>query len=424
MRTILDCNNLWSPTGGGVRRYHLEKMQEYARRDHHRHVFLTPGQAPAQAPRSDKVILEPVASLPQPGPGDYRWIVRAQILVDAIRKYEPDVIEVGSPYLLPDLVRRALRQIPMARRPVVVGFWHADYPRTYVNRSLQPFSRPVARLAESAAWGWARRTYGRFDAVFVASQWIGERMRKRGLNRLFWTPLGVDTQSFNPKHRSVELRKRWTGSRPERPVLFFPHRLQEEKGIKCLLKAYEILDAKGAAPILVIAGDGPDRAMVQAFAQRYVDVHYVGYIKDQSELVAHYASADLSVSLSAFETFGLSTAESMASGLALVSADEGGAAELVQDSGCGSTVPYGDPHALSAALLELLRSGNLVELGQRGRRYAEQLSWSKCLDRQLNAFEQLIAARQAGRAIEPGFYLGRGPQDKTKAQGAGARVKA
>lgn len=405
VRTILDCNNLWSPTGGGVRRYHLEKMREFARRQTHRYVFLTPGQPPSDVPSGDHVILEPVESLPQPGPGDYRWIVRTKILIDAIQKYRPDIIEVGSPYWLPDLVQRALRRLPIQQRPIVVGFWHADYPRTYVHRGVARFSERAAQKAESAAWAWARRTYGRFDGVFVASQWIGERMQARGLNRLFWTPLGVDTEAFSPKHRSVDLRKAWTGSRPERKVLFFPHRLQEEKGIRWLLSAYEILDRKGKAPILVIAGDGPDRQKVQAFARRHAQVHYVGYINDQAKLAAHFASADLSVSLSAFETFGLSTAESMASGLALVAADQGGAAELVEGSGCGDTVPYGNVPALASSLERLLGRSDFFELGVKGRRYAEQLTWERSIDRQLDAHEQLLAARRAGRPIAPGFYL-------------------
>lgn len=405
MRTILDCNNLWSPTGGGVRRYHLEKMREFARRGTHRYVFLTPGKAPSAAPRSEHVILEPVPSLPQPGPGDYRWIVQTQILRQAIERYQPDVIEVGSPYLLPDLVQRALRRLPAARRPVVVGFWHADYPRTYVHRSLQSVSGRLAQAAESAAWAWARRTYGRFDAIFVASQWIGERMQKRGLSRLFWTPLGVDSQAFSPAHRSDELRKSWTGSQPNRKVLFFPHRLQEEKGIKCLMAAYEQLDRRGVAPVLVIAGDGPDRNKVEAFARRFAQVHYLGYIKDQRELTAHYASADLSVSLSAFETFGLSTAESMASGLALVAANQGGAAELVEASGCGLTVPYGDASALASALERLITRPDFAELGQKGRAYAKELTWARTIDRQLDAHEQLLAARASQRQIPPGFFL-------------------
>lgn len=343
-------------------------------------------------------------------------IIRAKILQDAINKYQPDIIEVGSPYILPDLVQRALRKVPAARRPVLVGFWHADYPRTYVHRGLQHLSKRLARSAESAAWAWARRTYGRFDGIFVASQWIGERMQKRGLQRLFWTPLGVDAERFSPEHRSVALRRSWTGSRPERKVLFFPHRLQEEKGIKCLLSAYEMLDQKGIAPVLIIAGDGPDREKVKAFARRFANVHYVGYINDPYKLAQHYASADLSVSLSAFETFGLSTAESMASGLALVAADQGGAAELVNGARCGKTVPYGDPHALAQALQELMDDPDFASLGQRGRRYAEQLTWARTIDRQLEAHEQLLAARDAGRKMSPGFYLrGTWPQRSASA---------
>ena len=42
MFTIVDFNNFWSPSGGGVRRYHLQKMAFYEHQKEGLSVFVMP----------------------------------------------------------------------------------------------------------------------------------------------------------------------------------------------------------------------------------------------------------------------------------------------------------------------------------------------------------------------------------------------
>jgi alpha-1,6-mannosyltransferase len=108
--------------------------------------------------------------------------------------------------------------------------------------------------------------------------------------------------------------------------------------------------------------------------------------------------------LSKFETFGLSTAEAMASGLAIVAADQGCAAELVEDSGAGLTVPYNDSQALAEAILELIREARLPERGAAGRAHAQKLTWDATFERELLFYREILAAKRDGLPVSAGFH--------------------
>jgi alpha-1,6-mannosyltransferase len=223
---------------------------------------------------------------------------------------------------------------------------------------------------------------------------------------VFYTPLGVHANRFDPGKRDPEVRARIEAGAPERAAIFFPHRFSEEKGIRNILGAYEILRQRVTPePALVFAGTGPDEALVLAAAQKWPHVHHLGFLDSIDELSKWAASCDLAVALSAFETFGLSTAEAMASGLAVVAADQGAAGELVTDSGCGLTVPYGKSDALAAALERLIREGNLRERGLRGRAHVLPLTWERCFERETAFYQAIVATHREGKRLSPGIRI-------------------
>jgi alpha-1,6-mannosyltransferase len=215
----------------------------------------------------------------------------------------------------------------------------------------------------------------------------------------------VDTHRFSPRHRDDSLvRKRRAGA-SDRATIFFPHRLCEEKGLGQLLEAYRLLQQRlPHAPALVIAGTGPEQSRVEEAARQHRHVHYLGYLRSRRELARQYASADLAGALSPFETFGLSTAEAMARGLAVVSADEGAAAELVRDSGGGLTVPYGDAAQLARALESLITEGGLRRRGAAGRAHVRRYCWKSCFDNELRHYRELVDLHRRGARLAPGLH--------------------
>ncbi len=402
MLTVLDVNNFWSPTGGGVRRYELEKARVLGAMADVRFVFALPARTSWTEQRSEKVVFEHIGNT-LPSPGEYRNIVLPGELRRVVERHSPDVIECGSPIFLPPLMKLVSAKLDPA--PAIVGFWHADFPRTYTGLGMRLLHPKLEPYGERLGWWWMKKALRRFDAIFVASRWVGDNLLRHGLDRLYYTPLGVDSETFHPKRRDPALVDRFRAGNPKRAILFFPHRLSEEKGVRNLLAAYELLTRRmDPVPALVFAGTGPDRKLVERAVATHEHVHFVGYLDSRELLAKHFASSDICPSLSKFETFGLSTAEAMASSLAIVAADQGCAKELVEDSGAGLTVPYNDSRALADAIVQLVSEDRLRERGEAGRAFAQQLTWDATFERELRFYREIIAAKRAGRRIDPGFH--------------------
>ncbi len=146
--------------------------------------------------------------------------------------------------------------------------------------------------------------------------------------------------------------------------------------------------ALAAAPRarLVIAGDGPERQALERMA-RSLDVaprcEFRGRV-DDTTLLALYARARMVLVTAADEDYGYVALEAFLSGKPVLTvSDAGGPLEFVEDGRTGLVTPP-DPGALGAALkLGWERPEALEEMGGRGRRVAEGISWDDAVSRLL-----------------------------------------
>ena len=115
-------------------------------------------------------------------------------------------------------------------------------------------------------------------------------------------------------------------------------RLAPEKNMALGERAYRAMQEARPSVRLVVVGDGPARAALQAALP---DAHFTGALRGP-ELARHYASADVFLFPSRTETFGNVVLEAMASGLAVVAFDEGAAREHVRPQINGLLARKGD----------------------------------------------------------------------------------
>ncbi|MCK9183410.1 MAG: glycosyl transferase family 1, partial [Fibrobacteraceae bacterium] len=108
---IVDFNNFWSPSGGGVRRYHLERMKFYKNRTDTLLIFAEPDSKTYTEKISDGLIIEHIKEFKFPGNWEYRFIWKEGKILPVLQKYSPDIIEVGSPYILPKAVSKACNKL-------------------------------------------------------------------------------------------------------------------------------------------------------------------------------------------------------------------------------------------------------------------------------------------------------------------------
>ena len=384
--TILDCNNFWSPSGGGVRRYHLEKLDFFMNQTDVRYVFVMHDNKTYTEQIGKLTFIEHIQVPKAWGNWEYRYLLRRSPLERIVLKHTPDIIEVGSPYILPSIVQSIVKRNKLKTK--VFGFWHADFPVTYVGRFLKklPF---LQKVCIHIAWQFARHTYNQMHGILVASHFIMNRMKENGLFNLHYSPLGVNSQLFHPNKKDDQLIQELKADSPDRLILFFPHRFSKEKGLHILLKAYEILiETMEVEPALVFAGAGPYENWVKEYTKKYRHVHYLGFIHDKEVIAKYYASADIGFALSEWETFGLSLIEALSSGLPLIYAKNGAAQEHAINSGVGVILEQLNPSKLANAIREFPKLSSNWD--NKAREYAEAYSWSKSFDNQILIYKKVL----------------------------------
>ena len=132
-------------------------------------------------------------------------------------------------------------------------------------------------------------------------------------------------------------------------------RLMAEKGFDVLIEAVALMDA-AQRPEVVIVGDGPDRALLEALAlRRSVNARFAGAVAP-GEVGEWYRRARLVCVPSRREGFGMITAEALAAGRPVVATAVGAASSLIADGVNGCLVQPDNAEALSAALTKALQS--------------------------------------------------------------------
>lgn len=173
----------------------------------------------------------------------------------------------------------------------------------------------------------------------------------------------------------------------DRPYVLAVGRLVRQKGFDVLLEAFGRLGPSTAGVDLLIAGDGPERAGLEAARARLGlagRVHFLGSLA-QDRVASLYGGALLVACPSRWEGLPLVCLETMASGRPLIATAVDGIPDAVRHGETGVVIPPERPDALADALAALLADAPARErLGAAGQRAVrEQFAWSQVARRYL-----------------------------------------
>lgn len=146
--------------------------------------------------------------------------------------------------------------------------------------------------------------------------------------------------------------------------------------VKRVLDTVRILERvnRDVPSVLLMVGDGPERASAQALARRLGVQDRVRFLGRQDSVEEIVGVADVFLLPSELESFGLAALEAMACGVPVVGSDAGGLPEVVAHGETGYLAAVGDVDGMAARTLDLLRNDEKRKaMGLAGRKRAEAL---------------------------------------------------
>ena len=325
---IVDVNEFYSPTGGGVRTYVDRKMGILADLGHEL-IVVAPG-------REDRVEERPgggrVIYLKSPGmPFDRNYGLfwdRAAIhrVLDAL---DPDVVECCSPWRPAWFVGDW--QPPGGRDVLKAFFMHNDNIAAYAQRWFAGLASHE-RIEQGFAWysRYMGRFLAKFDTVVTNGPALEKRLRARGVRIDAAMPLGIERGHFSPELRDDRLRAALLAQcdlPPNGHLLLGLGRHHPEKRWRLVIDAVERAGAD--LPVgLMLLGTGVESAKIEARIAGSPHIRMFRPVYDRERLARIVASCDALIHGSEAEPFGLVASEAMAGGLPLIVPDTGGCAEV------------------------------------------------------------------------------------------------
>jgi glycosyltransferase involved in cell wall biosynthesis len=329
---VVIVSGIWPPDPGGPASHAPALADFLAARGHAVEVVTTADQEP------------------DPRPYPVRWAsresswrhVQAALLVrEAARS--ADVVYATS------MIRRAAIGATLARRPLVVklvsdeAFERATRSGRYTG-TLDQFQftggvrTRLLRMTRTRALRRARH-------VFCPSAYLRKIAIAWGLDpaRVSVLPNPAPDVPALPSRQDLRAELALDGD-----VIAFAGRLGPQKSFGTALEAL----ARVPGVMLVVAGDGPERAALEQRSRELgLDgrVRFLGSVP-RDRVLRLFRAADASVLPSAWENFPHTVVEALAVGCPVIATSVGGVPEVVRDGENGLLVPARDPEALAGAL--------------------------------------------------------------------------
>lgn len=174
--------------------------------------------------------------------------------------------------------------------------------------------------------------------------------------------------------------------------------LVPEKGLRFLIRAFNILVKRYGHLRLIIVGDGSEKSaledLVFVLGLKKL-VTFTGSIP-QNKLLEYYQKANIFVHPSIEENLNSKTMlEAMACGLPLLATKNCRNSELIEDGKNGFIIKGNESHDLCEKIEQFILNKNLEpEMSRKSRELAEKIDWSAIADKYFEIYEKTISLRK------------------------------
>jgi 1,2-diacylglycerol 3-alpha-glucosyltransferase len=395
MKILIAADLCW-PTINGVATFTRNLAQGMAARGHEV-VVIAPSQTGRRYTETDgNYTIYRTVSVPFPFYQNFRISLNPTREVRRIiEKFDPDIIHIQ---MLMWIGQAAMRYGGRHSIPIIATN-HAMPENLMDNlKLLAPLSRPINYVLRE----YGARFHAKADYVTMPTD---SAITMFGAMDKVSVPMvaisnGIDLTHFHPPSDKVALRKKL--GLPDGPIVTYVGRLDAEKHIPILLKAFADIQAQTGAHLLIVGGGGEIdnlKYLADDFGVKG-KVIFTGRVSDE-DLVLYHQVGDVFAMPSPAELQSIATLEAMASGLPVVAVDKGALRELCQDGVNGVLCEADNVDEIAQGIQTILSDKELM------KKYADaslKIALSHDIQHTLLEFEHLydvvIRSKQALLAAE------------------------
>ena len=253
----------------------------------------------------------------------------------------------------------------------------------------------IDSISRRTVKGLIRFVFSLADRTTAPTEELAKELRQYGIKNVVVLHNGVDLKKLLADGELARAFRGRYGLPQDKKVILYVGRIGFEKRLEVLLRSLTMV--RSTDWCLVVVGSGPQldeykkQAMALGLAERAI---FTGFVKGDL-LNGAYGCADMFVSPSDSETFGLTLIEAMAFGLPVIGVDKLGPGELIKDGRNGFLVKPGDSRAMAGLIDRLLREPGLRPgIGAEAKKTAESFAIGRSAEATLKMYKELIESRK------------------------------
>lgn len=389
MMKIAVFTDTYTPQMNGVVCYLSDSLGLLSRKNEI--VLFAPGEGPQRTEKvSENFTIQWIPSAPFPFYHGYRIAsLNYKRISNMLAKENPDIVHVHAPVVL------GLQGVISSKRkklPIIVTYHthFPDYLPHLLNGKIPGF---VSGMGVMTVKKLIKHVFKRADIVTAPTNELVEELESYGLKNVEYLPNGVDLGKIKTNEtQKARFMKKYNIPKNKKTIIYLG-RISFEKKLDMLLHAFKRIDKTDR--LLLIVGGGPYLERLKKIAAELeINCVFTGFI-DKKDIGTAYACADIFVSASDTETFGLTFVEAMHMGLPLIGARKFGAKELINDNKNGILIEPGDELGLADAMDRLLKNKKLCErLGKNAVQVAKRYTLENSVKKTVEIYKRLINNRR------------------------------
>ncbi|HPF31224.1 MAG TPA: glycosyltransferase [Candidatus Saccharibacteria bacterium] len=387
---ILIASDLYWPTINGVSTFSRNLAHGLASRGHEV-IVIAPSQTGNRYEEIDgNYKIYRTISVPFPFYQNFRIsIYPFREVRKIIDNFKPDIIHIQMQMSIGQAVMRHGQKCGIP----IISTNHAMPENLMDNlKHLAPIARPINYMIKV----YGMRFHSKSDYITLPTRSAIE-MSGLDLNK---SPVpieaisnGIDLSSFTPENPDKKIFEKFKIPK-DRPIIFYIGRLDAEKHLPVLLRAFvRVVSSKDAH--LMIVGDGTDADNLRQITREFGisrKVTFTGRVseKDKIELIK---AGSIFCMTSPVELQSIATLEAMASGKPIVAVDAGALNELCQDKINGFLCEQDNDEQIARGILNLISDFKLYEkMSKESLAIARTHDIKKTIERFEEIYSSLINA--------------------------------